>query len=120
MNLNFIDRETLISFIELVYSRDPYRAERASEKIVNLGPNMPMNIRIFQMKFSIADTPIEEKICQGRDVRFIPIEYLQNAKGKIRELIKKDIKEYVFDNAFHCGQTISENIFLQELYENIK
>ena len=120
LNLNFIDRETLISFIELVYSRDHYRAERASEKIVNLGPNMPMNIRIFQMKFSIVDTPIEEKICQGRDVRFIPIEYLQNAKGKIRELIKKDIKDYVFDNAFHCGQTISENIFLQELYENIK
>lgn len=43
---------------------------------------MPMNIRIFQMKFSIVDTPIEEKICQGRDVRFIPINIYKTLKEK--------------------------------------
>lgn len=60
-----------------------------------------------------------EKRYYRNDVRFDKINYIQAAKRNIRKGIEQVMESYVFDNAFHCGETINENIFIQEIYEQI-
>ncbi len=117
-DLNFDNERNLKKFVKLVYSNDPYRAERVNDKLVNFNYNEENKcIRMYQLKYYTQDELIKNVIYEGKDMRFNTIEYLQNTKHTIRSAIKEIMKEYVFDNAFHCGQTISENIFLQQIYE---
>jgi len=121
-DIEFKDEISLENFIELVYSNDTYRADRKNDKILNSKKNLEtQSVRIYQLKYYELNEIIKNVIFKGGNARFHTIQYLQETKQKIRALIKEIMPGYVFDNAFHCGQTISENIFLQELYEkNIK
>lgn len=117
IDIHFAQKKDLIDFIELVYSRDPYRADRANDKLKNIFSFTDCKIRIYQMKYNIKNTMLQEKICSGEDARFDTIPYLQKSKNNIRREIEQIMDKYVFDNAFHCGQTIDENIFIQQIYE---
>lgn len=96
-------------FGELIYAQDSYRENRVSEKIDTFVEcKKKYAIRIYKLKY------YQNEYVDEIDKK---LDYIVYAKEKIRTNLKKSIIEYFYDNIFHCGQTISENQFLQLLYE---
>ncbi len=116
--LEFFDRNDVHAFIEEVYAIDSYRAVRAEEKLSGDDETKKIyEVYLYQIRYYYDDPVVERSISELMDVRYQTIEYIRISKNLIRHRIQAIMKNYRFDNAFHCGQSFYENIFLQQLYE---
>lgn len=112
----FYSREDLFTFIDMVYKCDSYRPGRVSENLESIPQSPKYPIRLYQLKYPYNDRCFLTDMCGKKNMLNTKIEYLYNTKEQIRKAFSQTMNDYVFDNAFHCGDSIAENKYLQGIF----
>lgn len=117
-NLFFVNDNDCESFIRQIYEEDTMSEERLKQKISDiLTFSRERKVIMLQIKLCFADS---EKYKAYYLHRKDALDIITTFKQKVRKILLNEMKDYYYDNAFHCGVSFGENIHLQRIWNGQK
>ena len=114
--VNFENKNELEKYINLVYSTDQMKSERlVFKKDIIIGTKTRINYKSYMLQLRIK-LSLSEAVLYHQNINY-QANFLIGLKTDVRSLLKKKLNDYCFDNAFHSGNSMRENAFLQKIYE---